>query len=116
GAALAVRALAGGLLGFVRVRAVDVEQTGVDATRANARANGVEIVVELVAADTVLPAAAVVVANISLAAVASLPARIDAHTLVTSGYLESDQLTLDGWSRTERVVQAGWAADGYERV
>jgi len=111
-----VLAIAGALLGFVPVRAVDVEQTAVDATRANARANGVEIVVELVAADMVLPAAAVVVANISLAAVASLPARIDAHTLVTSGYLESDQMTLEGWSRSERVVDAGWAADVYERI
>ena len=111
-----VLAIAGALLGFLPVRAVDVEPAAIEATRENARANGVEVEAELVAPDDELPPVAVVVANISLTAVTALPARIDAHTLVASGYLESDRLSIEGWSRVERVVDTGWAADVYERV
>jgi len=111
-----VLAIAAALLGFAPVTAVDTEQAAVDATRANARVNGVTVGATVVGADDALPAASTVVANISGAAVAALVARIEARTLVTSGYLQSDRLALHGWAHVERLVLDGWAADVYERV
>lgn len=111
-----VLAIAAALLGFSPVTAVDIEQAAVDATRANARVNGVTVEVAIVGVDDALPAASTVVANISGTAVAALVARIEARTLVTSGYLQSDRLALHGWAHVERLVLDGWAADVYARA
>ncbi len=111
-----VLAIAAALLGFAPVIAVDIEEVAADATRANARVNGVTVEVAVVGAEDALPAASTVVANISGAAAAGLAARIDARVLVTSGYLQSDRLALQGWAHAERLVLDGWAADVYERT
>jgi len=76
----------------------------------------VSIATRLVGATEQLPAAAVVVANISLEAVLALPARIDAPVLVTSGYLAHEEPALIGYRRVARRVSDGWSADVHRRA
>jgi ribosomal protein L11 methyltransferase len=106
-----VLAVAAALLGFAPIVAVDVEPPAVEATRANATANGVELDARLIGEHDPLPAADVVLANISLASVESLPARIDCTTLVTSGYLISETPVLPGFEHVVRRSLDGWACD-----
>jgi ribosomal protein L11 methyltransferase len=111
-----VLSIAAALLGYAPVLGVDVEGPAVEATRANAAANGVEVDVRLVAADGDLPSASTAVANISLPALAAVGARVDAHTLIASGYLISERPELDGWSHDRRRTIDGWAADVFRRI
>lgn len=108
-----VLSVAAALLGFAPVIGVDVEEPSIEATRSNAAANGVEVDVRLVGPDAALPASAVVVANISLDAVEALPRRVDASTLVVSGYLASEKPRLAGFRHVERRTLDGWASDVY---
>jgi ribosomal protein L11 methyltransferase len=103
-----VLSIAAAKLGFEPVTAVDVDPVAIEVTRANADVNDVEIAASL-AGD--LPRAEVAVANISLDVVESLAPRIDAAVLIASGYLERDELQVDGWRRSDRRVLDGWAAD-----
>ena len=112
-----VLSIAAALLGYVPVLGVDVEAPSIEATNDNARANGVGAAVEarLVRTDERLPTADTTVANISLDAVEALPPRIDTRTLVTSGYLASEQPKLPGFRHLDRRVLDGWASDLYCR-
>jgi ribosomal protein L11 methyltransferase len=110
-----VLSIAASLLGYAPVIGVDVEQPAVEATRANAAANGVVVEVRLVDGEGALQAADVAIANISLAGVTSVAGRVDARTLVASGYLLSDRPTLAGWTHSRRNVLDGWAADVFHR-
>jgi ribosomal protein L11 methyltransferase len=111
-----VLAIAAALLGFAPVTGVDTEAAAVEATAANARANGVQVDARLTAADGELPPAEIGLANISREAVLELPRRIDVVQLVTSGYLVSEPLALEGYAHVERRVREGWAADLHRRV
>jgi ribosomal protein L11 methyltransferase len=111
-----VLAIAAALLGFGAVTAVDIEEPSVTATVENAAANGVEVDARLVTADERLPGAPLVVANISLDAVQQLPARLDAATLLTSGYFASERPGLDGYEHERRTTLDGWACDVYRRI
>jgi ribosomal protein L11 methyltransferase len=111
-----VLSIAAALLGFAPVVGVDIEAPSIEATRENARANGVTVEAHLVDADASLPAARAAVANISLASVEALPGRIDVSWLVTSGYLASEQPQLAGFRHVERRSLGGWASDLYERA
>jgi ribosomal protein L11 methyltransferase len=111
-----VLAIAAALLGFAPVVGVDIEAPSIEATRENARANGVEVDARLVGVADPLPPAAVAVANISLESVEALPPRLDASTLVTSGYLASEQPRLAGYRHIERRALEGWASDLYVRA
>jgi ribosomal protein L11 methyltransferase len=106
-----VLSVAAALLGFAPVVAVDIEEPSVEATRANAAVNGVELEVQLVSPDQRLPGADVVIANISHESVESLIPRIDCTTLVTSGYLEPTSPTLPGFEHLARRTLDGWACD-----
>jgi len=110
-----VLSVAGALLGFAPVLAVDTEQAAVAATLENAARNGVRVDVQIVEPDAPLPALHTVVANISEQAVRALPRRVDAEVLVTSGYLGATELELDGYAHTSRRVRDGWAADVHRR-
>jgi ribosomal protein L11 methyltransferase len=111
-----VLSIAAARLGFGPILAVDVEQPAVVATTENAKANGVEIEARLLdALSDPLPSADVAIANIALAAVNELAARIDAQRFVCSGYLEVDEPVLPGWRRLDRRRTEGWAADVFER-
>ena len=111
-----VLSIAAARLGFAPVLGVDIEEPAIEATRENARANGVEVEAKLVSAGDPLPAAAIAVANISLASVEALPERIDVSRLVTSGYLVSEEPSLPGFAHAGRRTHGGWASDLYERV
>jgi ribosomal protein L11 methyltransferase len=111
-----VLAIAAARLGFAPVVAVDVAEAAVDATRANAAANGVELDVRLLDAATgELPPTETAVANVDLATVERLAARVDARGLVLSGYLVADVPRLDGFAHVDRRALDGWAADRFER-
>jgi ribosomal protein L11 methyltransferase len=109
-----VLSIAAAKLGFAPVLGVDVEAAAVEATLANAAANGVEVEARLVGANAAdLPPADVAVANISLADVERL--RLDAGHAVTSGYLAADRPRLAGYRSVDRREVDGWAADLYAR-
>jgi ribosomal protein L11 methyltransferase len=110
-------AIAAAKLGFSPVLGVDVDPAAVEAARTNAAVNTVAIDVREGDATTeALQAVDVVVANISLALVETLLPRVDARTVVTSGYLESDEPRLGPYVRRARRVRDGWAADLLERA
>ena len=104
----------GAKLGYGPVLGIDVEEAAVEATRANAEANGVEVEARLAdGAQDPLPRADVAVANISLADVQRL--RPDSERVVTSGYLASERAELPGYAQVGRREADGWAADLHER-
>jgi ribosomal protein L11 methyltransferase len=110
-----VLAIAGAKLGFSPVVAVDVDPLAVEATRANAEANGVEVEAQLLDVTAAAPpAASTALANIALDTVRAVAGALDSERLVTSGYLVSDPLELPGWSQTHRIDDEGWAADLWE--
>ena len=106
-----VLAIAAERLGFSPVVALDNDPEAISATRANAAANGAAPDVRLAdaLADT-LPAADVVVCNISLQALEELAPRLRCKTLVASGFLAADDLRLAGYRVVSRTEQAEWAA------
>ena len=83
-------------LGFAPVIGVDLDEAAIEATNANARANGVEIEAHVAdaLADT-LPRTEIAVANVALDVVERLAPRLDARLFVTSGYLDRDEPRLD---------------------
>jgi ribosomal protein L11 methyltransferase len=111
-----VLAIGAARLGFAPVTAIDQDHAAVEATLRNAAVNGVTL--DCRRADALseqLPSADVVVANISAEAVERLLPRLDARTVVTSGYLEGDLPESDGFARAGRRTQSGWAADVFRR-
>jgi ribosomal protein L11 methyltransferase len=111
-----VIALAAGRLGFAPLTAVDVDPVAVHVARENAAANDVEVEVFVLDALTTRPPPAdVAVANLSLAAVPRLLARLRAGVVVTAGYLAADEPQVPGWRRTTRRELDGWAADLFVR-
>jgi ribosomal protein L11 methyltransferase len=112
-----VLAIAAARLGHAPVIGVDVEAAAVEATRANALANGVEVDarrLDALAED--LPHADLALANIALDAVVQLGSRLDAGRVVTSGYLAGEEPDLAGFRRVDRRAADGWAADLHERA
>jgi ribosomal protein L11 methyltransferase len=110
-----VLSIAAALLGFAPVTGIDVDAAAVEVTLENARANGVEL--SAYAADALadeLPAAEIVVANVALDVVERLLPRVTARRAVLSGYLDRDELRVDGWTRVGRRTADGWAADMLE--
>jgi ribosomal protein L11 methyltransferase len=111
-----VLAIAAAKLGFAPVLAVDHDPAALEATQRNADANDVQL--ELRLADALgepLPAADVAVANISAESVVLLVPRLDARTIVASGYLEREAPAPAGFRRERRVTEGGWAADLFRR-
>ena len=111
-----VLSIAAARLGFAPIRAVDNDPIAVETTIANAAVNGVEVdasVVDGVADE--LPTADVAVANVLLAPVEKILARLETRFAITSGYLVGDHPAAPGWRHLERVELDGWAADRFER-
>jgi ribosomal protein L11 methyltransferase len=112
-----VIAIAAARLGFDPVLALDHDPAAVEATRRNARANGVELEPSSADAfDGPLPALDVVVANISTASVRQLEPSPATKAVIASGYLESDRPAIGGFEVAERHVLDGWAADLFRRA
>jgi ribosomal protein L11 methyltransferase len=111
-----VLAIAAAGLGFSPVVALDHEQAAVDATRRNAEGNRVAVDVRLADALTAgIPHCEVLVANISGAFAAQLEPDAATRTVITSGYLESEQPGPRGFHATARRTAGGWAADLFRR-
>ena len=106
-----VLAIAAVKLGFAPVTALDNDPEAIEATLANAEANGVSFDVRLAdaLADS-LPPADVAVCNISLQALEELAPRLECETVVASGFLASDELHLAGYHVVSRHEQSEWAA------
>jgi ribosomal protein L11 methyltransferase len=111
-----VLAIAAAKLGFAPVIAVDHEDAAVEAARANAAANEVEVAVERrdILHDP-LPEADLALANIALEPVEKLAARVASDVLIASGYLVSERPAHPGWCHRDRREAYGWAADLFER-
>jgi len=102
-------------LGFAPVIALDADENAVAATIANAAANGVEVDARRSnVLDGEAPAAEVALANITRDSVEALAPRLRSGTLVTSGYLPTDNAPLPGFRHLRRITRDGWAADHYE--
>ncbi|HET9242878.1 MAG TPA: 50S ribosomal protein L11 methyltransferase [Gaiella sp.] len=112
-----VLAIAGVRLGFGPVVAVDVDPVAVETTRANATANGVALETRLLdAVEGTLPQADVAVANVLLAPVEAILARLSATEAITSGYLVGERPAHLGWEHVETAALDGWAADRFRRT
>jgi ribosomal protein L11 methyltransferase len=111
-----VLTVAAALLGHAPVLGVDIEAPSIVNTRENAARNGVDLEVQLVGRDDPLPAARAAVANISIEAVCALPRRVQAETLITSGYFLSETPDFDGYERVDRRTHDGWAADLHHKA
>jgi ribosomal protein L11 methyltransferase len=112
-----VLAVAAAKLGFAPVVALDLEPAAVEATQANAAANGVEL--DTIHSDALvdsLPETEIALANISAQTVERLAPRVPAGTLVASGYLAPDRPELPGWRREQGLESGGWCADVFARV
>ena len=111
-----VLAIAAARLGFAPVLALDHDPAALEATQRNAEANGVELDVRQVdALNEPLPSVDVAVANISAESVQLVLPRLDAHTVVASGYLERDAPAADGFRHERRIAEGGWAGDLFRR-
>ena len=112
-----VLAIVGARLGFEPVTGVDVDPVAVETTAANAAANGVRIAARtLDALEDELPAADVAVANVLLAPVAQILARLEAREAITSGYLVGERPAHERWRHVEALELDGWAADRFRRL
>ncbi|HEX3226589.1 MAG TPA: 50S ribosomal protein L11 methyltransferase [Gaiellaceae bacterium] len=111
-----VLSIAAAKLGFAPVIGVDLDEAAVEATIANAHANGVTIEARLADALTdELPDVDVALANVALDVVERLLMRLPAERAVTSGYLERDRPDVSGWTHVDRATADGWAADVFVR-
>jgi ribosomal protein L11 methyltransferase len=111
-----VLAIAAVRLGFAHVVAVDVDPVAVEATRANASANGVHVHAAVLDAERDdLPSADIVVANVLLRPVEGVLARLTAREAITSGYLAGERPAHAGWEPVETAEQDGWVADRFRR-
>ncbi|HEY2373074.1 MAG TPA: 50S ribosomal protein L11 methyltransferase [Gaiellaceae bacterium] len=111
-----VLSIAAAKLGFAPVIGVDLDAAAVEATTANARANGVTVEARLgdALADE-LPHVDVALANVALDVVERLLQRLPAERVVTSGYLDRDRPNVPGWTHVDRAAVDGWAADVFAR-
>lgn len=111
-----VIAIAACRMGFAPVVAIDHDRAAFDATRRNADANRIAIDLRLGdALSQELPPSDVVVANVSAAFAHELSERLEARSLIVSGYLESERPAPVGCTHVERRVEGGWAADLFRR-
>jgi len=111
-----VLSIAAARLGFSPVVAIDVDPVAIEATLANAAANGVAVDAHVAdALSDPIPPADVAVANVLVAPVASILARLSATTAVTSGYLEGERPAHPGWTPVTTATLDGWAADLFVR-
>ena len=107
-----VLAIAAARLGFSPVVALDHDPAALEAAKRNARANGASVEIRLLdALAEPLPATDTVVANVASAFASELFPRIQAGSLIISGYLESEQPAPVNYRPVRRLVEDGWAAD-----
>ena len=106
-----VLSVAAAKLGFAPVTAVDIDGVALETTRSNAEANGVTVEISSGPRPSRLA-----VMNIALDVVERMLHELPVERVVTSGYLDRDEVRVDGWRRLGRRVRDGWAADLLERT
>jgi ribosomal protein L11 methyltransferase len=113
-----VLAILGAMLGFGPVVALDIDPLAVEAARANAAANGVEIDVRLKdACRDDLPPAPLAVANLQLDLLGRLFTRpVLAPALIVSGLLDAEHFAPAGYVPTDAERCDGWQALRLERA
>lgn len=112
-----VLSIAAARLGFAPLVAVDSDPVAVEVALANALANDVVVEARLVDATVdPLPSTEVAVANVLLRPVEEILARLDARSVVTSGYLGGELPAHGGWTHADRLEAEGWAADRFDRA
>lgn len=112
-----VLSIAAAKLGFEPVVALDVDENAIEATRANAAANEVEVDVRPGDALTgSLPPTDVAVVNVALDVVEGALPRLGSRLVVTSGYVASVRPSAPGYREVSRLERDGWAADLLERA
>jgi len=110
-----VLSIAAAKLGFAPVLALDSEESAVEATRGNARANGVDVDVSAGDALTAdLPETEIALANITRPTLEAVAPRIRSRLLVGSGYLPTEAVDLACYRHVRRITRDSWAADLYE--
>jgi ribosomal protein L11 methyltransferase len=116
GSGSGVLSIAAAKLGFGPVLGVDDDEAAIAAAAGNANLNGVEIEFRLADATVEeLPPADVGVANITRVLAEAVARHVECATLITSGYLVSDEVELSRFDHVERVTAEGWAADVFAR-
>jgi ribosomal protein L11 methyltransferase len=111
-----VLAIAAAKLGFGPVVAVDHDPAAVEAARANARRNGVEVDAYLLDVGSgVLPHAELGLANLELASIAPVADRFGGSRLIASGYLAGERAEPEGWTRVVARERENWTAELFER-
>lgn len=111
-----VLAIAAVKLGFAPVIGLDSDRHAVEAARANAAANGLELEFERADARVEpLPQADVAIANLSAELVSEIGERVDCTLFVTSGYFEAHVPSLSRFRTIGRRTLEGWAADLHAR-
>ena len=112
-----VLSIAAAKIRYGPVVALDNDPLAVEATIANAAANGVEVEARLADATAdELPAVGTAVLNVALEIDLVIAPRLSAERAITSGYLVSETPDLSGYRRTERRESDGWAADLHIRT
>jgi ribosomal protein L11 methyltransferase len=101
-----VLSVAAAKLGFAPVHAVDVDEVALETTGSNSAANGVSVEV-----GGELRPAELAVMNIALDIVERMLQELPVERAITSGYLQRDEVQVDGWHASTRRVRDGWAAD-----
>jgi ribosomal protein L11 methyltransferase len=111
-----VLAIAAAKLGFAPVIGLDSDRHAVEAARANAAANRLELEFEQADARVdPLAQADVAVANVTAELVAEVAERVECTLFVTSGYFEAHVPSLPRFRTIDRRTLEGWAADLHAR-
>jgi ribosomal protein L11 methyltransferase len=109
-----VLAIAAARLGWTPVLGLDHEPQSVEATAANARANGVEVEVRRFdLRDGAVPAAPTVVANLLRPLLEAMRFEEPPRTLIASGLLAHEEVDL-GLREVRRLERDGWMAIVYQ--
>ena len=111
-----VLAIAAAKLGMGPVVAVDHDAAAVEAARANARRNRVELDVRQAdVRSEELPGADLGLANLELSSIPFVAARFRGRRLIASGYLVGEAAVAPGWTRMLAREREGWTAELFER-
>ena len=111
-----VLAIAAAKFGFAPVIGLDADPHAVEAARANAVVNRLEL--EFERSDALvepLPEADVAIANVSAELVAEVGERVECTLFVTSGYFEAHVPSLPRFRTIDRRTLERWAADLHAR-
>jgi ribosomal protein L11 methyltransferase len=111
-----VLSIAAAKLGFAPVTGLDSDPHAIEAAKANAAANGLELDFEQ--ADALVEPlldSYVAIANISAELVAKVGERVRCPLFVTSGYFEAHTPSLPRFRAVGRRTLDGWAADLHAR-